>query len=77
MGLGLLDEVPGVLLACLVTVAGAITLDRDRLLSTGFSSTTTRVEVRLVTLAMPHHAPTTRQSPKGQPPQALAMDGGR
>ena len=35
LGIGLLDEVPGVLLACLVTVAGAIALDRDRLLFTG------------------------------------------
>jgi hypothetical protein len=35
LSLGPLYEVPSVLLARLVTLAGAITLDRDRLLSTG------------------------------------------
>ena len=35
LGLSLLDEVPGVFLASLVTIAGAITLDRDCLLFTG------------------------------------------
>jgi hypothetical protein len=40
-------------------------------------STTTRVEMRLVMLAMPHHAPTYRQVPGKNCLQPLAMDGGR